>query len=526
MSNKKYPYYSVPEVSDMKDLLDYCAEKYKNKTAFWYKSKGNIIEISYIKLKKDVDSFGTYLSKSGLSDKHIALLGENSYEWIVSYFAVVNGGGVIVPIDKEIDAQSISRLVGKAEVTLMIHSDSYSEEAELSGVSLLNMKDMAKCIEDGKRLIENGETDFINKKIVSEKICSIVFTSGTTGDPKGVMLSHKSLIRDAIRSAQNLYAPEGTVSILPLYHTFGWMSCVLDQVILGHKVFIVGSLKHIMDDIKFAAPRHISVVPMLIYAIYNGIWDSAKKQGKENKLKSIIKISNILRKIGIDLRRVFFKSIYENFGGNLEMLISGGSAIDEKYIKGFDDLGIKLTNGYGITELSPIVATMRNKHFALKSVGCVNPGIDCRIVDGEIQLKGETLFLGYYKDEKATTDAFDGEWFKTGDLGYLDKDGLLYITGRKKNLIILSNGKNVSPEELELIIAENIPETKEVLVYGENDKIISEIYVKPEKSISEQSIKDKVLEINRLLPLYKQISEIRFRSTEFPKTSTKKIKRN
>lgn len=357
-------------------------------------------------------------------------------------------------------------------------------------------------------------------------MCSIVFTSGTTGDPKGVMLSHNSLIRDAIRSAQNLYAPEGTVSILPLYHTFGWMSCVLDQVILGHGVYIIGSLKRIMDDIKFAKPKHVSVVPMVISAMYNGIWDNAKKQGKEKKLKAIIKISNTLRLVGIDLRRKLFKQIYEGFGGNIEMLISGGSAIDEKYIKGFDDLGIKLTNGYGITELSPIVATMRNKHFAIGSVGCVNPGIDCRIVDGEIYLKGETLFFGYYKDEKATSEAFDGEWFKTGDLGYLDKDGLLYITGRKKNLIILSNGKNVSPEELESKIYEYITAVKEVLVYAENDSIIAEIYIDPEKSFSEESVKEKVLEMCRKLPPYKQIAETRFRNTEFPKTSTKKIKRN
>lgn len=526
MNNKKYPYYSVPEVSDMKDLLDFCAENYKDKKAFWFKKKGELIEISYKQLKHDVDSFGTYLSSIGKCNKHIALLGENSYEWIVSYFAVVNGGGVIVPLDKENDIDSLKELVEKSEASLVIHSQAFSDEAKCCNVSLLNMKDIPMFIEKGHQLISNGETSFIDSKIDNQKMCSIVFTSGTTGEPKGVMLSHKSLIRDAIRSAQNLYAPEGTVSILPLYHTFGWMSCVLDQVILGHSVYIIGSLKRLMSDIKFAAPRHISVVPMLISAMYNGIWDNAKKQGKEKKLKAIIKISNALRGIGIDLRRKLFKQIYESFGGNLEMLISGGSAIDEKYIKGFDDLGIKLTNGYGITELSPIVATMRNKHFAIGSVGCVNPGIDCRIVNGEIQLKGEPLFLGYYKNSAATSDAFDGEWFKTGDLGYLDKDGLLYITGRKKNLIILSNGKNVSPEELESKIYENISAVKEVLVCGENDSIIAEMYMDPEKSFSEESVREKVLEMCRMLPPYKQIAEIRFRDTEFPKTSTKKIKRN
>lgn len=526
MKNKKYPYYSVPEVSDMKNLLDFCAETYRDKKAFWYKKRKQEINKSYIDVRNDVNSLGTYFDSLELKNSHVAILGENSYEWIISYFAIVNGGNVVVPIDKELNVKDIDSLLKKADVSVLIHSDAYTEEAEQCTVKTINMKNFPDFISIGNELINSGNTEYLLREIDPEKMCSIVFTSGTTGEPKGVILNHRSLIRDAIRSAQNLYAPKGTVSILPLYHTFGWMSCVLDQMILGHEVYIIGSLKRVMSDIQYAQPRHISVVPMLIGAMYNEIWNNARKSGKEKKLKTAIKFSNTLLKIGIDIRRKLFKEVYDAFGGNLEMIISGGSAIDEKYVKGFNNFGIKLTNGYGITECSPIVATMRNKHYALDSVGYVHPGTECRIIDGEIQLKGETLFLGYYKDESATKEAFDGEWFKTGDLGYFDKDGLLYITGRKKNLIILSNGKNVSPEELEAKITEKIPGIKEILVYAENDKITAEIYSEELDENKKEAVNGQILSLNRELPQYKQIAKVKFCDTEFPKTSTKKIIRN
>ena len=510
----------------MKNLLDFCAETYKDEKAFWYKKRKQEINKSYIDVRNDVNALGTYLDILNVRNTHIAILGENSYEWIISYFAIVSGGNVVVPIDKELDVKDIDNLLKKADVSILIHSDAYTEEAEQCTVKTINMKSFPDFISIGNELINSGNTGYLLREIDREKMCSIVFTSGTTGEPKGVMLNHHSLIRDAIRSAQNLYAPKGTVSILPLYHTFGWMSCVLDQMILGHEVYIICSLKRVMSDIQYAQPRHISVVPMLIGAMYNEIWNNARKSGKEKKLKTAIKFSNSLLKIGIDIRRKLFKEVYDAFGGNLEMIISGGSAIDEKYIKGFNNFGIKLTNGYGITECSPIVATMRNKHYAPGSVGCVHPGTECRIVDGEIQLKGETLFLGYYKDETATKEAFDGDWFKTGDLGSFDQDGLLHITGRKKNLIILSNGKNVSPEELEAKITEKIPGIKEILVYAENDKITAEIYSDEPDENKKEAVNGQILSLNRELPQYKQIAKVKFRDTEFPKTSTKKIIRN
>lgn len=526
MANKKYPYYKVAEPTDLKDLITCCADTFGEKTAFWYKKKGEEIKVSFKQLQADINAFGTYLHSQGYTNAHIAVMGENSYEWIVSYFAIVNGGNVVVPIDKETNAEDVKFQLDKSDTTLFFHSNTYKDVAEFCDIESINMKSFADLLQEGKKLLENGESSFVDTFIDKEKLCAIVFTSGTTAEPKGVMLNHRNLAKDMIVSSKNLFVPEGTVALLPFYHTFGFMACVLCQMLKGYPVYINTSLKRAFDDIKHAKPKHVSVVPMLLVAIYDKIWSNVRNQGKEKLFKTMIKISNKLLKVGIDIRRVAFKQVFEAFGGNLEMLITGGSAIDEKYIKGFRDIGIKVTNGYGITECSPIVATMRNEHYAPASVGAIHPELEGRIVDGEVQIKGPTVFMGYYKNEDATAEAFDGEWFKTGDLGSIDEDGLLYITGRKKNLIILSNGKNVVPEELESLIMNNIPEVKEVLVYGANDLITAEIFFDDEFDNAASIIKDKIDELNKEIPSYKQIASVKFRDTEFPKTTTKKIKRN
>lgn len=525
MANRKYPYYKVAEPKDLKELVSFCAEEYGEKTAFWFREKNNEIRKSFRQVEADIKALGTYLLNAGYENKHIALMGENSYEWIISYFAVVNSGNVIVPIDKENVAEAVAFQLNHSDTDMFLYSSTYADIAEYCGKESICFKQYDELIAKGNELIANGDKSFENVEIDAQRMCAIVFTSGTTSEPKGVMLSHSGLAKDAVISSKNLYIPEGTVSLLPLYHTFGFMACVLCQMLRGFKVFINTSLKRAFDDIKYAAPKHLSVVPMLLVVIYNKIWSNVRSSGKEKIFKTMIKVSNFLLKFGIDIRRKVFKQVFDAFGGNLEMLITGGSSIDEKYIKGFRDIGITVTNGYGITECSPIVATMRNEHFAPKSVGAIQPELEGRVVDGEIQIKGPTVFLGYYKNEKATEEAFDGEWFKTGDLGSIDEDGLLYIEGRKKNLIILSNGKNVVPEEIEGYIENNIPEVKEVMVYGEDDSIVAEIFADAEVENVQNIINDKVSEVNQKLPLYKRISKVKFTDTEFPKTTTKKIKR-
>lgn len=526
MKNKNYPYYDVAEPKDLKDLMSYISVEYQDKLAFWYRTRKEEVRISYKQFAQDVAALGTFFIHNGFKNKHIAVLGENSYEWVVAYFAIVNSGNIVVPIDKEATPADIKKQVLFSDIEVLLHSDIYTDIAEYCEIRSINLKLQKSCIEQGQSIIENGDDCFSNVDFDVNETCAIVFTSGTTSDPKGVMLSHKNVITDAIISSKNLLVPEGTVALLPFYHTFGFMACVICQLIRGYPVFINSSLKRAFDDIKMAKPKHISVVPMLLVAIYNKIWENARKNGKEKLLKSMIKISNLLLTFKIDIRRKLFKQVFDAFGGNLEMLITGGASIDEKYIKGFEDFGIKVINGYGITECSPIVATTRNRHYVPSSAGKIQPGVKTRVVDGEILIKGDIVFKGYYKNEQATKDAFDNGWFKTGDLGKIDENGLLYITGRKKNIIILSNGKNVIPEEIECVLSSSILELKEVLVYGENDMIVCEIYPDCEIENVQEKIKEQIYNINRTLPAYKEIAKIKFRDTEFPKTTTKKIKRN
>ncbi len=525
MANKPYPYYDVAEPADLKDLIEFCANQYGDKVAFWYKNKSEVIKVSFLQFRKDVISLGSFLIDKGYHRKHIAILGENSYAWIVAYFAIVNSGNVVIPLDKEASAEAIKEQLDFSDSVMLFHSDTYSDIADISGIKHLSFTGFADYLGYGEALLDSRDQRYSQIIIDIESPCAIVFTSGTTSAAKGVMLSHKNLITDAIISSQNLLVPEGTVSLLPFYHTFGFMACVICQMLKGYPVFISSSLKRAFDDINFAQPKHVAVVPMLLIAIYNKIWSNVRQSKKERLFKLLIKLSNLLLTLGIDIRRKVFKQVFDAFGGNLEMLITGGAAIDEKYIKGFRDIGIQVINGYGITECSPIVATMRNDHYAPASVGSIHPGLEVRVVEDEIQIKGSTVFKGYYKNSVLTESAFDGEWFKTGDLGYTD-GSLMYITGRRKNLIILSNGKNVSPEELEELLQNTTPLIKEVVVYGMSDRIVAEIYPDYEVDNAEILVNKSVCDINRKLPAFKQIASVKFRTTEFPKTTTKKIKRN
>ncbi len=526
MVNKKYPYYIVGEPTDLKDLIRYCADSFGAKTAFRYRQRGNEITVSFKQFQQDVNAFGTYLHGKGYKNAHIALMGENSYAWIVSYFAIVNGGNVVVPIDKDATQQDVCLQLENSDASLFIHAKAYESLATQISIASICLSQFSNFLQEGQTLLAAGFNSFVDIVVDKEKMCAIVFTSGTTAAPKGVMLNHRNLVTDLIVSSKNLCLPEGTVALLPLYHTYGFMASVLCPMLKGYAVYINVSLKRVFDDINFAKPRYIAVVPMIVAAIYDKIFNTLKSQGKEKQFCRMVRISNMLLKCGIDIRRNVFKKILDAFGGNLEMIITGGAPIDEKYVKFFRDIGISITSGYGITECSPIVATMRNKHYEPSSVGTLNPEIEGRIMDGEVQIKGPVVFSGYYKNPQATEEAFDGEWFRTGDLGSLSEDGFLYITGRKKNLIILSNGKNVVPEELEAMIMNHISQVKEVLVYGENDIITAELFCNIEVENEESVIRDKIEQLNKNLPSYKQIASVKYRDSEFPKTTTKKIKRN
>ena len=524
---------------DLKDLIDRIGVKYADDTAIKYNRDGKKIEISYARLKKDINALGTYLYNEGYKEKKIALIGENCYEWIISYFAVANGGNIILPIDKELKAGEIVPLLNASQTDMVIYSGAKQkviDEIKEIGVScdkFICMTELEEMCTKGAEIIAGGNDEYLNYTIDVDKMCAIIYTSGTTGDPKGVMLNHKNLTRDAYLSISCMKIPRDCVLVLPLNHTFGFMAGLLCQLWMGYSVFINNSLKTVLNDIKEAKPGHISVVPLFVENIYKNLWKAVEKQGKGNMLRTLIKTSNAMRKVGIDMRRKLFKSVLDNFGGNLEMIISGGAPIDDLYMKGFDDLGIQIINGYGITECSPIVALNRVDAVKYGTVGNPIPEVQVKIVnpdendEGEICVKGDIVMMGYYNKPEETADVLKDGWFNTGDIGKIIDTNYLQITGRKKNLIILANGKNVYPEELEYLIS-HIDNVTEVLVYEEDETITAEIYSDADenKEAVRGKIKDDIMELNKTLAVYKQIRKVKFRSVEFEKTTTKKIKRN
>ena len=527
-------------LEDLKELIDYVGKEYGNKTAYRYREGQGITDVSFEKFSADVTALGEYILNSGYKDgDRIALIGENSYNWVVAYFAVINSGNVVVPIDKELKANEIYRLINDSDSKMIIHSTSKNlciEEMKDLGIvteKFLTMDDeFDSAICEGKKLIDSGSSMYSDVKIDREKMCALIYTSGTTGVPKGVMLSNKNLATNAYTAMSCMIIPDVTVALLPLNHTFGIMASIICQLWMGHTVFINSGLKTVLQDIQDAKPGHISVVPLYIENFYKKIWQGIEKQGKTKLVKTMISVSNALRKIGIDLRRYLFKSIINNFGGNLEMLISGGAPISDVYMKGFDDIGVTIINGYGITECSPIVALNRNNNIKYGTVGNPLRNTEIKIQDpdengeGEIWVKGDIVMMGYYHNEAETARVLKDGWFNTEDIGKFENN-FLSITGRKKNIIILDNGKNVYPEEIETMLS-FIDNVGEVVVYQEDNVIVAEVYSDAEgdKAAIQAQIKSDIKKVNSQLAVYKQINRVKFRDEEFIKTTTKKIKRD
>lgn len=509
------PLNSHPAFTNFKQLMDANADTHPQETAFQFQSKKQLITITYQKFRDDIQSLSTYFFQRGLSRAKIAVLGENSYEWILTYFSAVMSNNIIVPIDKELPNDDIAYLLDFSGAELLVYADSYADIADVMLQdghieAALPMKDFPTILKISSiSEISTNECD----------LCSIIFTSGTTGTPKGVMLSQRNMVVDAVSGCKNVYFSGPSLLTLPLHHTFAFTAGVLVMLVYHVPIYINKSLRTFQADMKFFRPQNMFLVPLYVETMYKNIWKIAKEQGKDRLLKRMIAISNLLRKFGIDLRRKIFKSVLDNFGGNLSLLVSGGAAIRQEYIDGLDDIGILILNGYGITECAPVVAVNRNKAYKANSIGLSLTCNEIKIEDGELCVKGENVMLGYYQDPSATQAAFVDDWFKTGDLGHIDEDGFIYITGRKKNLIILSNGKNVSPEELEEKIL-SIPNVEEVVVVAKDEAIAAEIF-----SANCAGIREAITSLNKDLPPYKRIQRVVFRDTPFEKTTTKKIKR-
>ena len=536
MRNRKqnYPLYNIKEVTDLKDMIHFDDAENDGRTAFVYKkNRKETVQVSYAQFNKDVDAFGTYLFENNFRNCRVAVIGENSYEWILTYFSVVTGDNIIVPVDKELPINEMAEIIEETECSLLVYSDTYSAEAKelakkYSDLKILDMDNMPEVLEKGKEFLSDGKTDFVNYNVNADDIAAIVYTSGTTGSSKGVMLSHRNIAVDAVASCKNVLAQGTTICILPLHHTFSFTLGIGSIVLYRQPIYITKSVKNIMDDFKEAKPSYLFLVPMVVESMYRKIWISAEEQGKTKLLKTMIKVSNALLKAGIDLRRTLFKSVLEAFGGNLEWISCGGAAVDINIIKGFRDFGVNIINGYGITECSPVVSSNRPEYWVDGSVGvplcCCNVKIDEPDDNGigEILVSGETVMQGYFNDEESTRKVFKDGWFCTGDMGKYE-NGVLYITGRKKNLIILKNGKNLSPEKIESELAVLAPEIKEVIVYGEQDLIVAEIFPDYETDNVKTIIDEKIRIYNSNQPAYRQISIVKYRDKEFKKTTTKKI---
>lgn len=560
--------YDVKNVENLKEMLNHSSALYGEKSAFLINKKnGEFDSISYSQFKEDVDAFGTALLSLGLKNKCIAVIGENRYEWCVTYLATICGTGIIVPIDRELPETEIENIMSRCNADAIIYSSKHKEGMEkLSKTALsvqyyINMDaefddefslSYSQLLQKGRDMVAHQNIDFLEAKIDNNSLASLLFTSGTTGLAKGVMLSHKNICSNmvAVRSTVLVESNDCSLSILPLHHTYECTIGFLVFIYSGGTISFNEGLKYIAKNLKEVKPTMLVVVPLILENLYKKIWTQAgKKKFGKLKLRMALLLTTILNCFfHIDIRKKVFKQIHDTVGGRLRLIITGAAAIDPAISKGFRRMGIRVLQGYGLTECAPLVAG--NSDFVCKddSVGKALPGVDIKINlpdengIGEIVTRGENVMLGYYKDAVSTAKSIIDGWFHTGDLGKIDKSGYVYITGRIKNIIIIKNGKNVYPEELEASINKN-PYVQESIVSGDLDATTGETHihahilpnleyikekfrgVTPSKEELSNLFNDVIKSINKDLPLYRRIRKFTLRENEFIKTTTKKIKR-
>ena len=569
--NKNYPIYKTTFIDDMRSLVEEAAQNFTDSIAISYKENywdKEVRKVTFTQWRDDVRNLGTALISCGFREKTIAIVGDNSYGWCCSFFGVMAIGSVTVPVDKELPAEDIDGIITTTDCKAVIFGKasearikeilnnggfrtvdtliSVAPESSI-GTAVLNgrkLTSLAALQAEGERLYKDGDNSYYDYKIDVNKLASIVFTSGTTGKGKGVMLSQANIGLDMTLGMYNFDITRKTLHVLPPHHTFGSTVNYVGHLSQGCEVYISSGIKHVSDEIREQQPTHLILVPAFLEVMNRKIWTTARKSGKEGLLKAMMKVSDLLRKVGIDVRKKLFASVLSAFGGKLELIICGGAKLDEEIINTFDSLGITILNGYGITECSPLISANRNRYRKPGSVG--TPILACRVKidnpdengEGEICVKGPNVMLGYYNNPEATAEVFDKDgFFHTGDYGKLDEEGWIYITGRKKNLIILSNGKNVYPEEIEADL-QKVEGVAEVVVYaGESrvlkDKItiVAEIFpdsdLLKDKGITDlqEYFEDQVRQLNAKMPPYKAVKRVKLRDTEFQKNTSRKITR-
>ena len=535
----------------IRDIINNSSNKYKDKIAIREKKNKKIVSYTYGQLRDDVYALGTKLIDMGLKDKHIAIVGENSYNWIVSYLAIITGVGVAVPLDKELDSEQISKLLEKGDASAVLFSkgflssiDEIIENSKLEFAACLNdtdkYTDVQTLINEGRQLINEGSTVYEDSIVNVNELNVIMFTSGTTGFNKGVMISQNNLLVNIEQSCKAFGIYHSTVVVLPFHHIYENVCGMMAPIAIGMNLFINDSLKYLSKNLKLVKPELEIMVPLFLETMEKSIRVELKRMNLEKTFENSIKFSNFLLKFGIDLRRLLFRKVHANFGGKLKAIVCGGAALKPELITFFGDIGITIHNGYGITECTPLISVNLNKKGDHFSVGKIFSSCEVKIDNkneegiGEILVKGPNVMIGYYKDDESNEKSFTNGWFRTGDYGSIDADKNLVICGRKKNLIVLSNGKNVHPEELEGYIYEMMPYVKESLVYIDKNKKGSEVistYVYLDQDFSsgksleelESILKEDLKKVNKKLPSFKKIQHIYIKEEEFEKNSSKKI---
>ena len=558
-------FFNVEEYNNIKELITASVNKYKNKPAFVIKHKQDdqveYENISYNQMLNDINGLGTAFYSMGLKGKRVAIIGKNRYEWFLTHLTNLFGSIISIPLDKDLQLEELESSLIRSEANVIVFDDKLSdliENIKFRGNTLISnyicmsdkkgYKSILELIKHGNELISKGDNSFIENKINNDELSVLLFTSGTTSKSKAVMLSQKNFASNiyALQSVEDIRPTDTNIALLPFHHVFG-SACMIMMLASGAKTVFTDGLRYIKQNMCEYQVSLFVGVPLLIESMYNAITKEIAKQGKTNLINTMRTLSNALLKIHIDLRRVFFKKILDNFGGKLRLVISGGAPADANATIGFHDFGVEVLQGYGLSETAPVIAAESYFNKKIGTVGKPMRNVQVEVVNcdsdgiGEIRAKGPNIMLGYYGMEDLTNEVLQDGWFYTGDLGYFDEEGFLYVTGRSKNLIVLKNGKKVFPEELETVV-NRLDLVSECMVFGLQDKedindvtisikaVFDEEIVKQKyNNYSEEELKnilwDKLKEINLTFPRYKHIQKLITSHTELIKTTTKKVKR-
>ena len=551
---------------NLKEMLDITGKMYGDKPAYKFKTNnpGEFNIITHKEFREDINKLGTALIDLGLKDKKIAVISENRYEWGLAYLATCCGTGIIVPLDKSLPENEIASLIERSNVEAIFYSKKYDEimkkirdsnkynlkyyismEKETNNVDVYSEHELVK---KGEKLIKEGNRKFLDAKIDEKSMGIMLFTSGTTAMSKAVSLSHENICTNIydIASVIELNENDTMLSFLPLHHTFECSVGFLYPISKGVSIAFCEGIRHIAENVKEYQITAMISVPILLENMYKKIIKGIEKKGKLEEVKKGIKISNFLLKFNIDIRRKIFREIHENFGGKVRLFVSGAAGLDPEVEKGFNEIGIRTMQGYGLTETSPVIAAENDKYIKIGSVGKVFPSLEVKIENkneqgiGEIAVKGPSVMIEYYQNKDATQECMKDGWFYTGDLGYFDEKNFLYVTGRKKNVIVLKNGKNIYPEELENLVG-RIEGVKENFVYGvieeDNDTkicckivydkdVVKEKYNTEDESKILEIMKNEIKNVNKKMPAYKYIRNVKITQEELIKTTTQKVKRH